>query len=301
MNEGSITPLPEGSQIGRYRVSNVLEARRFTILYRAMDEQGVDLTIEEFAPWELAQRYPGLDQIEVGGGNKYYRVGYYCFREEWCALSKMDHRNLVRVLDVISANETVYQVRHYEVGRSLGEFISCARDSGSKLERNMRKTVLPEDFVRHVMLQVLDGLEQLHRSRMQHMNLSVHSIFVRTDQSVVLHGIGGARRNLYRALLKDDLRDAGFSSPELYMRDGRASELGDIYSLGACMLDCMAMSGAGLFVTRLLNPEMLLRTLERLYGHYSAPLISLVGRCLSLDQAGRPQSVDEVRRGLAGA
>ena len=52
-----------------------------------------------------------------------FRYGMKCFFEEGRALAKINHPNVVRVLNFFRANETVYMVMRYERGRTLQQQI----------------------------------------------------------------------------------------------------------------------------------------------------------------------------------
>jgi serine/threonine protein kinase len=95
----------------------------------------------------------------------------------------------------------------------------------------------------------------------------------------------------------------GFAAPELYVRGTSLGPWSDVYSLGACLYSCMRGYPPMDVPTRR-KADNLTAHLERLRGVYSDALLAVVGRCLSLDPALRPQSVLELQKslpnGLAG-
>ena len=115
----------------------------FSIVYRAFDETGSPVAIKEYLPSSLVLRTEG-DIVRASSAENLtsFRYGMKCFFEEGRALAKINHPNVVRVLNFFRANETVYMVMRYERGRTLQQQIqmragpdvasgSCARCSCS--------------------------------------------------------------------------------------------------------------------------------------------------------------------------
>ena len=67
-----------------------------------------------------------------------FRYGMKCFFEEGRALAKINHPNVVRVLNFFRANETVYMVMRYERGRTLQQQIQMRQDQMSERLRAAR-------------------------------------------------------------------------------------------------------------------------------------------------------------------
>jgi len=117
-------PLPEGYQLQNYRVTKVLSAGGFSIVYLAHDETDQPVAIKEYLPSSLALRREGDVLPSIADDNiATFRYGMKCFFEEGRALAKLSHPNVVRVLNFFRANETVYLVMRYERGRTLQEHI----------------------------------------------------------------------------------------------------------------------------------------------------------------------------------
>ena len=100
-----------------------------------------------------------------------FRYGMKCFFEEGRALAKINHPNVVRVLNFFRANETVYMVMRYERGRTLQQQIQMKQDQMS------------ERFVRHVFMHLLNGLREVHTHKLLHLDIKPANIYLRTDGS----------------------------------------------------------------------------------------------------------------------
>ena len=134
-------PLPEGTQLENYRVLRVLASGGFSFVYLAHDEHEVPVAIKEYLPSSLVLRTEG-DIVRASSAENLtsFRYGMKCFFEEGRALAKINHPNVVRVLNFFRANETVYMVMRYERGRTLQQQIQ------------MRQDQMSERFVRQVFM-----------------------------------------------------------------------------------------------------------------------------------------------------
>src|SRR6187455_3269617 len=122
-------PLPAGTQLQKYRVLRVLASGGFSFVYLA----------------HVANEHLAL-----------FRAGMKCFFEEAGVLARLSHPNVIRVLDIFRANETVYLVMRYERGRALNEHIRALTEPVSEL------------WLRNTFAQLLDGLREVHTAKLLH-------------------------------------------------------------------------------------------------------------------------------------
>ena len=152
-----------------------------------------------------------------------------CFFEEGRALAKINHPNVVRVLNFFRANETVYMVMRYERGRTLQQQIQ------------MRQDQMSERFVRHVFMHLLNGLREVHTHKLLHLDIKPANIYLRTDGSPVLLDFGAARQTLTTNRPKlAPMYTPGFAAPEQYRDPDRLGPWTDVYGTGASMFACLA-------------------------------------------------------------
>jgi serine/threonine protein kinase len=211
-----------------------------------------------------------------------------CFFEEGRSLAGLSHPNVVRVLNFFRANETVYLVMRYERGRTLQEHILARRGR------------LKENFIRHVFAQLLNGLREVHRNKLLHLDIKPANIYIRNDGTPVLIDFGAARQTLSeeRPAL-NAMYTPGFAPPEVYRNRERLGPWSDIYSIGACLYSCLAAAPPPAADQRIERDRYI--SAERQWGQrYSSELLQTIDWCLELDPLRRPQSVLLLQKVLLG-
>lgn len=281
-------PLPPGYEIDGYRFERQLSKGGFSIVYLASDPQGNPVVIKEYLPVALARRRVGVLPQVKAENRVAYQNGMMAFYEEGIALARLDHPNLVRVLNFLRANDTVYLVMRYEQGRTLHEQIR-------KHHGEFR-----EVFLRRVFARLLSGLREVHANRLLHLDIKPSNIYLRVDGSPVLIDFGAARQ----ALNQGDpglppTYTPGYAAPEQYGNRPDQGPWTDIYAVGASLYACLAAAAPQPADQRLVKDE-LLPAAVRWARSYSPELLDIVDQCLRLDPLARPQSAFALQR-LLGA
>jgi serine/threonine protein kinase len=285
-------PLPEGLEVGGYRIVRKIASGGFSIVYLANDPDGHPVAVKEYMPSSLATRGPGeLVPMVTADHLNTYRNGLKCFFEEGRALARVLHPNVVRVLNFFRANDTVYMVMAYEQGRSLQELIMRYRGKPGR-------EVIPERHIRRIFSQVSNGLREVHANRLLHLDLKPANVYLRRDGSPMLLDFGAARQTLTLDGPKlFPMYTPGFAAPELYRRNQQLGPWTDIYGVGASMYACMVGAPPQPADQRGVHDKVdaALQVALRLY---SQQLIDIVHWCLKQNPLERPQSVFALQRAL---
>jgi len=285
-------PLPEGLEVGGYRIVRKIASGGFSIVYLADDPDGQPVAVKEYLPSSLVRRGPGELVPSVAAENlNTYRNGLKCFFEEGRALARVLHPNVVRVLNFFRANDTVYMVMAFEQGRSLQELIVRYRGKPGR-------EVLPERHIRRIFAQVTNGLREVHANRLLHLDLKPANVYLRRDGSPMLLDFGAARQTLTQdAPRLFPMYTPGFAAPELYRRNQQLGPWTDIYGLGASMYACMLGAPPQPADQRNLHDKVD-AGLQAALRLYSQQLVDIVHWCLKQNPLERPQSVFALQRAL---
>jgi serine/threonine protein kinase len=280
-------PLPSGHVIDGYRFERQISMGGFSIVYLATDPQGAPVAIKEYLPQSLAQRKVGLLPQVSAANREAFQGGMMAFYEEGIALARLNHPNVVRVLNFLRANDTVYLVMRYEQGRTLHEQIRKHRGE------------FRENFIRGVFARLLSGLREVHVNKLLHLDIKPSNIYLRVDGAPVLIDFGAARQALTRA--DPELRPTytpGYAAPEQYGNQSGQGPWTDVYAVGASMYACIAAAAPQPADLRLMKDELVPAGV-RWAGRYSPELLITIDQCLRLDPLDRPQSAFALQRLLA--
>lgn len=287
MQEQQNRPLPSGYQLLDYRIDRVLSGGGFSFVYLARDKRGNRVAIKEYLPTLLATR---LDDENVGPSSPEnvagFRHGLKCFFEEGRALAKIEHENVVRVVNFFRANNTVYMVMQYERGKSLQDYIRGHAEPAKEL------------FVRRLFNELLTGLREVHTHKLLHLDIKPANIHIRLNGSPVLLDFGSVRQTLTE--VKPQLSPSytpGFAPPEQYFDRKLLGPWSDIYSVGASMYACLVRA-APLAADLRSKKDTLLPALETGLDIYSPRLLEIIDWCMQLDPLKRPQSVFALQKAL---
>ena len=284
--------LPDGTEIGGYRILRKISSGGFSIVYLASDAAQRLYAIKEYLPASLVRRAPGeCAPTVVPAHFATYRHGLKAFFEEGRALARIPHPNIVRVVNFFRENGTVYLVMAYESGRSLQDLILRHRGRPDH-------AVLSERHIGRVFDRVLQGLREVHANRLLHLDLKPANVYLRRDGSPLLLDFGAARQ----ALGGDAPRlfpmfTPGFAAPEMHAQPEALGPWTDLYGIGATLFACM-LGVAPPPSQQRLGEDRVPSMLAGLRGVYSGALLEIVHACLALAPLERPQSVFAVQRSL---
>ena len=280
-------PLPDGYQLQNYKVTRVLSCGGFSIVYLASDENEQPVAIKEYLPSSLALRRGGDALPSIADENiATFRYGMKCFFEEGRSLARLSHPNVVRVLNFFRANETVYMVMRYERGRTLQEHIQA------------RRGTIRETFLRHVFTTLLNGLREVHTSKLLHLDIKPANIYIRNDGTPLLIDFGAARQTLTAEGLRlNPMYTPGFAPPEQYKNRELLGPWSDIYSVGASMYASLAGVAPQSADARI-ERDRYVSASKLFSGKYSRQLLETIDWCLQMDHMKRPQSVLSLQKVL---
>jgi serine/threonine protein kinase len=279
--------LPLGYKLQEYEIRKVLSAGGFSFVYIARDKENNTVAIKEYLPATLALRTEGaLVQISSPEAASNFRHGLKCFFEEGRALAKIDHKNIIRVLNFFRDNETVYMVMQYERGKSLQEFILAQTEPVS------------ENFVRRVFSELLNGLREVHTQKLLHLDIKPANIYIRLDGSPVLLDFGSARQTLSESSPRlSPSYTPGFAPPEQYFDRKLLGPWSDVYSVGASMYACLVRA-APMAADQRSKKDQLVSAEKIGKDVYSKNLLQLIDSCMALDHMERPQSIFALQKSL---
>ena len=171
-----ITPLPNGfvlhSEENQYTIKDVIGQGSYGIVYLAEffspdDNYTCEVALKEFAPVNHCTRQHDMS-LHV---DTYAFYGK--FFQEYRALSRIDHYNVVSVFDQMGTNGTYYYSMEYLRGGTLGDYL-------------LQNGQMYESRAVYFIKQIASGLKAFHRNGSMHFDLKLDNLVMRSDDCVVL-------------------------------------------------------------------------------------------------------------------
>ena len=291
--------LPSGTVIGNYEVLRTLGRGGCAITYCAQKRGGGDLVaIKEFFPGELVWRGPDLvPQPRQNADIRALRAVGEKFYHEAEIVSRFDHPNLVKGLEVFEALGTAFLVMKYESGRSLRQRLRAEHGSFEVTPRNLA----------NLLDALQQGLDYSHARNCLHCDIKPSNIYLGIDNRPVLLDFGAAR-DTARVIDPSaggavNLFTAHYAPYEL--SEGTVAQIGpwtDIYQLGAVAYRCLTGGKMPDGSERKTNPSSywpVSRFSPLPPGDWPKVFLEGIDHALAFRPEDRPRSVAEWRKMMA--
>lgn len=216
-------------QGGRYKIIKTLGQGGFGITYLAI-QSGLEreVAVKEFFMKDFCERDSATSHVTLGMETSRDMVKRFRakFIKEARNIAKLNHPNIVRIIDVFEENGTAYYVMEYAKGGSLGE----------KLRK---KGCFSKPVATRYITQVAEAVGYIHQRKMNHLDIKPDNIMLSGDDNVILIDFGLAKQ--YDATTGSQTSSTpvgiseGYAPIEQYQIGGVASFTPetDIYALGA--------------------------------------------------------------------
>jgi serine/threonine protein kinase len=145
------------------------------------------------------------------------------FIEEAQTLSKLDHPNIVKIIDIFDENNTSYIVMPFVEGITLQQLIN-------------QKSKLDYESAINYIAQISEAIGYIHECNppILHRDISPDNVIISPDNKIVLIDFGSAREFVHdKTQNQTAILKKGYAPLEQYSVTSRKGAYTDIYSLGA--------------------------------------------------------------------
>ncbi len=277
-----------------YTIRKILGQGSFGITYLASVKMegalgsinaNVQVAIKEFFMRDIN----GRDGTSVTSGSKQGVYSYYKnkFIREAQNLSKLNHRNIINVLESFETNNTIYFAMEYIDGGSLDQLINKkGRLSANECVKFSRE--------------ICAALKFMHSNGMLHLDLKPANIMLRNGSAVLIDF--GLSKQYNDNGEPESSTTVGLGTPgyapieQSHYHDGKSFPVTmDIYALGATMFK-MLTGHRPPEASDILNDGFPEEDLQN--ANVPSSLFNIVKKCMTPTRKARYQSVDEVLRAL---
>ena len=216
-------------QNGKYEIQRVLGQGGFGVTYLAL-QQGLNriVAIKEFFMENFCVRNADTHHVTIAteGSREFVERYRNKFLKEARNIAKLDHPNIVSIIDVFEENSTAYYVMKYAQNGSLDDKVK-------------REGHLSEAEATRYILKIANALRFVHQHKMTHLDVKPANILLSDNDEPWLIDFGLSKQYDTKTGEQTSSTPLGFSpgyAPiEQYMAGGAGtfSPESDIYSLGA--------------------------------------------------------------------
>lgn len=277
--------LQSGAPLQQYTIDRVISTGGFSIVYLAYNEHGIPVAIKEFMPAGMNLREAGTQaKIASKDDDRRFQMGLRGFFKEAEAISRLEDRSVVKILNFFLANNTAYLVMPFEHGRTLQKLIVSEHET------------IHDALVQRIFCDVLRGICVFHANDILHLDLKPSNIWIRSDGTAMIIDFGTSRIGRDGKNHLPPMHTPGFAAPEQHRKFYRPEKIGvwtDIYNFGATIYSCIE-GEPPLIAEQRMDHDILPRLEHRWAGQYSAKMLRMVDKMLRLDPDRRPKDAKQI-------
>jgi len=211
------------------------------------------------------------------------------FKREAMTLARLNHNNLVRVLDSFEEGGNAYLVMEMVEGESLADRIG-------------REGALAAPLVLRWAHQLLDALAYCHGQNVLHRDIKPTNIIIRPDEQAVLVDFGLVKlwdpRDPRTMTVVRGMGTPEYAPPEQYEAESGSTDVrSDIYGLGATLYHALVGQAPPTATKRIVNPAALIPVCA-LNPNIDPAIETALMRALELRPIDRFQNAREMANAL---
>lgn len=222
------------------------------------------------------------------------------FRSEVEIAMRLNHQNIVHVLDAGEVEGVYFMAMEYVDGCDVDTLVTALTKRGVLSERR-----LPPDLAVYIGVGLLHGLEYAHQAGVVHRDVSPHNIMITGSGEVKLNDFGVAKPMRADGMASKTQHSVGkpHYMPTEQFRGDPLDGRTDLFAAGVSVYEWLA--GTNPFAIRRTPDETFHMVVKRVFEddrprtvevapHAPAELIEIVERMLNTDRAHRPSSAEDV-------
>ncbi|MFC7514461.1 hypothetical protein ACFQUU_05545 [Herbaspirillum sp. GCM10030257] len=279
--------LPAGTRVEQLNIVDVIGESAASIVYLVFDHSlHRHMALREYLPRGIAARDVDLS-LRPKSKEDYapFQAGLRGFINEALLLSRLQSPSLIQIRRFWEANNTAYAVMPLYEGMTLQQAFA------------ERRITINEEWIRALILHLLNAVDAVHRAQSCHGNISPANILVREDGPPLLMEIDAAQLVIAETLGRESgTLVRGFAPIELYpeMAGAQQGAWTDIYSIAAVAYYLIACKAPPPAMQRIVN-DTLRPAREIGGGSYSGALLAALDSALSVRPEQRIQTVNAMR------
>ena len=149
-----------------------------------------------------------------------------CVYKEIQILKKLRHKNIVKLIEVISTEKEVLIVQELIEGISLREYYN------NEIRNQKGISIHKENIFRIIFKQIFEAMDYLHKLGMAHRDIKLENILIKKNYEIKIIDFGFGMYNPENKLQKFFCGTPNYMPPEIAEKKPYIGQLADMWSLG---------------------------------------------------------------------
>jgi len=149
-----------------------------------------------------------------------------CVYKEIQILKKLKHKNIVKLIEVISTETQILIVQELIEGISLREYYN------NEIRNQKGISIHKETIFRKIFYQIFSAMDYLHKHNMAHRDIKLENILIKDNYEIKIIDFGFGMYNPEKKLQKFFCGTPNYMPPEIAEKKPYIGQMADMWSLG---------------------------------------------------------------------
>ena len=149
-----------------------------------------------------------------------------CVYKEIQIMKKLNHKNIVKLIEVITTEKQILIVQELIEGISLREYYN------NEIRNQKGISIHKESIFRKIFSQIFSAMDYLHKHNMAHRDIKLENILLKKNYEIKIIDFGFGMYNPEKKLQKFFCGTPNYMPPEIAEKKPYIGQLADMWSLG---------------------------------------------------------------------
>ena len=149
-----------------------------------------------------------------------------CVNKEIQILKKLNHKNIAKLIDIISTEKEILVIQELVEGISLREYYN------NEIRHQKGISIHKENIFRTIFKQIFEAMDYVHKQGMAHRDIKLENILIKKNYEIKIIDFGFGMYNPENKLQKFFCGTPNYMAPEIAEKKPYIGQLADMWSLG---------------------------------------------------------------------
>ena len=149
-----------------------------------------------------------------------------CVTKEIQILKRLNHKNIAKLIEVISNEKQIFVIQELVEGISLREYYN------NEIRHQKGISIHKENIFRIIFKQIFDAMNYVHKLGMAHRDIKLENILIKKNYEIKIIDFGFGMYNPENKLEKFFCGTPNYMAPEIAEKKPYIGQLADMWSLG---------------------------------------------------------------------